>query len=87
MNHYLILCRSITYAQRTAQALRHAGIGAHILRAPQSVSREGCSHCVRVGERDLSAALETLARSGLSPKHVFAPTERGEYREVVHDLP
>ena len=31
MVYYLIICRSLTYAQRTAAALERAGIGADIL--------------------------------------------------------
>lgn len=44
MVYYLIVCRSLTYAQRTASALERAGITAHILRSPKMISGEGCSH-------------------------------------------
>lgn len=43
MLYYLIVCRSLTYAQRTAAALERAGITAHILRSPKSIAGEGCS--------------------------------------------
>ena len=42
MVYYLIVCRSLTYAQRTASALERAGITAHILRSPKMISGEGC---------------------------------------------
>ena len=42
MLYYLIVCRSLTYAQRTAAALERAGITAHILRSPKSIAGEGC---------------------------------------------
>lgn len=35
MLYYLIVCRSLTYAQRTASALERAGITAHIMRSPK----------------------------------------------------
>ena len=38
MVYYLILCRSLTYAQRTAAALERAGIGSHVFRAPRAVA-------------------------------------------------
>ena len=38
MVYYLIVCRSLTYAQRTASALERAGITAHILRSPDRKS-------------------------------------------------
>ena len=82
MVYYLIICRSLTYAQRTAQALERAGITAHILRSPRSVSGEGCSHAVKVAERNLARALQVLKRAGLSPKRIFLTEGTGDYREV-----
>ena len=87
MSYYLILCRSVTYAQRTARALERSGIRAHMLRAPRNISSEGCSHCVRVSRGDLADAIDVLRGNGLAPKHVFAALPDGGYREVTHDLP
>ena len=82
MVYYLIICRSLTYAQRTAQVLERAGITAHILRSPRSVSGEGCSHAVKVSERNLADALAILGRVGLPPKRVFIQAADGGYNEV-----
>ena len=41
MVYYLIVCRSLTYAQRTAAALERAGITAHIRRSPRAIDQEG----------------------------------------------
>jgi len=83
MIYYLIVCRSLTYAQRTQAALERAGIPAHILRSPRVIDSEGCSHSVKVSERNLTAALVVLARSGLSPKRVFIMASDGSYKEVL----
>ena len=82
MLYYLIVCRSLTYAQRTAAVLERAGITAHILRAPKSIDSEGCSHAVKVSERNLSLALTLLTREGLSPKRVYIVSADGTYNEV-----
>ena len=82
MLYYLIVCRSLTYAQRTAAALERAGISAGILRSPKSVSGEGCSHCVRIAKRDLDLALVVLRRGGLEPKRVFTALKDGSYMEM-----
>ena len=82
MVYYLIICRSLTYAQRTAQALERAGITAHILRSPRSISGEGCSHAVKVSERNLADALTILGRVGLAPRRVFIQSADGSYKEV-----
>lgn len=79
--YYLIVCRSLTYAQRTELALSRAGIPGRILRSPKAIDADGCSHSVRVLERDLGPALVALKRAGLPPKRVFVATGE-EYREV-----
>lgn len=82
MVYYLIICRSLTYAQRTATALERAGITAHIMRSPRSVSGTGCSHAVKISERRLSDALTVLNRVGLSPERVYIMSADGSYKEV-----
>ena len=81
MLSYLIVCRSLTYAQRTAAALERAGITACLLRSPKSIAGEGCSHSVRIARRRLDDALRVLRRAGLYPKRVVL-SAGGEYREV-----
>lgn len=82
MVYYLIICRSLTYAQRTARVLERAGITGYIMRAPKSIAGEGCSHCVKVAERWLAASLKALNREGLGPKRVYLQEPDGSYSEV-----
>ena len=81
--YYLILCRSLTYAQRTAYALERVGITAPIQRAPSAIAEEGCSHAVRVSEYQLKKALSALARANMMPSRIFLSGQDGGYREVV----
>lgn len=83
MVYYLIVCRSLTYAQRTAAVLERAGITAHILRSPKGIDREGCSHAVKVAERNLADALVILGRAQLSPKRIYIMSSDGSYKEVL----
>ena len=83
MLYYLIVCRSLTYAQRTAAALERAGISAHMLRSPKSIAGEGCSHSVKVSQRNLTDALKVLHRVGLDPVRVYITQGDGSYREVL----
>lgn len=82
MVYYLIICRSLTYAQRTAAALERAGITAYIMRAPKTIAGEGCTHAVKVSERRLSDALQVLKRVEMSPQRVFIADADGSYKEV-----
>lgn len=83
MLYYLFQCRSLTYAQRTSAALERAGITAHILRSPKSIAGEGCSHSVKVSQRNLADALKVLHWVGLEPKRIFITEGDGSYREVL----
>ena len=82
MLYYLILCRSLTYAQRTAAALERAGISAYILRSPKSIAGEGCSHSVKIAHRSLARALSVLERAGLEHKRIFVTGGDDSYQEV-----
>lgn len=82
MVYYLIVCRSLTYAQRTALALERAGITAHILRSPKIISGTGCSYSVKISQRSLSSGLVVLNKVGLTPERVYITSGDGSYREV-----
>ena len=83
MVNYLILCRSLTYAQRSASVLDRAGIPDHIVRCPKGLTTEGCSHCVRISGRAFERALETLLRAGLKPEQIFGKNGAGAFEEVA----
>ena len=82
MLYYLIVCRSLTYAQRTAAALERTGITARVLRSPKSIAGEGCSHSVKISQRNLPEALLVLQRADLAPKRIFITAGAGSYQEV-----
>ena len=71
MIYYLIVCRSLTYAQRTAKILEGSGISGIVTKAPQGVSDGGCTYCVKVSEKRLSAALVALKAAGANPGTIY----------------
>ncbi len=81
MEHYLIIARSVTYAQRMQKALSRSGIRCQIFRAPRELSRLGCAYAVQISCGDLAAALSVLHRESLAPVQVYL-TQRGFYQEV-----
>lgn len=83
MVYYLIMCRSLTYAQRTAHTLERAGITARILRSPASISPSGCSYSVKISGRNLSKTLEILNRFQLPHLGIFVGTSEQGYQEVT----
>lgn len=82
MLYYLIVCRSLTYAQRTAAVLERAGISAYMLRSPKSIAGEGCSHSVKIAQRNLAAALTVLNRVGLNSNRIYIAAGDGSFKEV-----
>lgn len=82
MVYYLFICRSLTYAQRTARVLERAGMTGHVMRTPKLISKEGCNYCVKISEQKLADALKLLQREGMTPKQVYLQNADGAYREV-----
>ena len=85
MDYYLILARSVTYAQRMQRVLERAGIRCQIARAPRELTDLGCAYTVRLAVQDLTQALIVLHRESLDPVQIFL-NERGVIQEVAHDL-
>lgn len=81
MEHYLILARSITYAQRMQRALDKIGIRSYIYRAPRDLTERGCAYALKIAVSDLSAALTAINREALNPVQIFL-YQQGTYREV-----
>lgn len=82
MVYYLIVCRSLTHAQRTASVLERVGIAAHVIRAPRGMDSGGCSHAVKIAEHRLGNALMVLRRAELSSSRIFMVSADGGYKEV-----
>lgn len=71
MVSYLIICRSLTHAQRTARVLERAGISAIVMRPPVSIPEKGCVYCVKISEKRLREALIALNNAGMSPGKIY----------------
>lgn len=73
--YFLLLCRSLTYAQRAEKQLERKGISASLVKAPKDIADKGCAYCLRVNPRQKDKALSVLRDSGLEPMTVY------EYRD------
>jgi len=82
MLHYLLMCRSLTYAQRASRALERIGITAIITKAPKSATGQGCNYCVKVSEKNLVRSITTLKDAGLGPTRIFLVSYDGSISEV-----
>ena len=78
---YLIMCRSLTYAQRAAKILERHAISAGVTKAPAGLSGNGCSYCVTVSYGKGIAAADILRREGLQGK-IFEQHPDNTFKEV-----
>ena len=79
----LILCRSLTYAQRSSRVLERAGITAAVLKASQSDSKTGCTYCVKLKESQQERALPLLDRAAIRRGKIYRLLDDGTYQEVT----
>ena len=81
MERYVILARSVTYAQRMQKLLGQAGIHCQISRAPRELTDHGCAYILHIDAQSVQQALVILRREGFDPLRVFLNLG-GQYREV-----
>jgi len=86
MLQYLLMCRSLTYAQRASRALERIGITAVITKVPKSITGQGCNYCVKVSEKNLVRSLAALKDAELGPTRVFLVSHDGSVSEVPYGL-
>ena len=82
MEYYLILARSVTYAQRMQRVLERTGVRCQIFRGPRDLTDRGCAYAVQIAEGDLTAALTALRGASMDPAEIFL-SQRGTFREVA----
>jgi len=80
--NYIIMCRSLTYAQRASRQLERAGISAFITKAPQGVTASGCSYGVSIRERALNSSLAVIKSAGIKVGKVYRQEVAGAVVEV-----
>ncbi len=76
------MCRSLTYAQRTAKVLEHAGISTIVMRPPVKIPEKGCIYCVKISEKRLRDALIALNYAGMSHGKIYILYADGSGAEV-----
>ena len=72
MDHYLIVCRSVTQAQRAGRLLTSIGITNQVFRSPAGLTERGCSYSVRIRASALDSAMSLLKARQINPVKVVA---------------
>lgn len=74
--HWILMCRSLTTAQKAAKHLQKLGIFATVTKAPQSANPGGCTYGVKIADRNLDAAEEALRAAGIRIEKTLPAPER-----------
>lgn len=83
MEHYLLIARSVTQAQRMERALSRAGLRGTIFRTPMELTEgKGCTYAVKIAPSAAEAALQAIQQEGLRPVQIFFAGPNG-YQEVA----
>ena len=82
MEHYWVIARSVTYAQRMQAALGRCGVRCRMFRAPRELVELGCAYALEIPETEIRRAMECFHREQLRPVGVYL-TDRGTFREVA----
>ncbi len=82
MKHYLIMCRSVTSAQRAAKLLERALIRAAVTKAPSHLTRSGCAYALRLHAK-LEEAVRILRKNEIVFGKIYLSEDGKEYREVT----
>ena len=77
----LIMCKSLTTAQRGALLLERRGISASVVKAPQHLRGSGCGYALSL-YRNLEEAVMTLRNARLLTGKIYCRLDNGEYQEV-----
>lgn len=82
MEQNLIMCRSLTYAQRAMHTLERGGVTVSLIKVPQAISTTGCSYGIRVPARRLWYCLDLLRENHQSFGKVFRYLPDGSLEEI-----
>ena len=81
MKHYLIMCRSVTAAQRAVRLLERSLIHAAVTKAPSHLTRSGCTYAVRLRGKP-EEAVRLLRKNDIIFGKIYVSEDGKEYREV-----
>lgn len=78
----LILCRSLTQAQKSAALLERRGIFAAVVKAPQTLRGNGCGYAISLHRRP-EEALMLMRQNQITFGKVYLRQENGTFREMT----
>jgi hypothetical protein len=82
MDRCLLVCSSVTYAQRAKKQLNNKGIYAAIIKTPSEASLDGCHYAVSINKKDLTRAVKILNEMDLAVKKIYL----SQHGEIIEEM-
>lgn len=82
MTQYLIMCTSLTNAQRSQRLLERAGINTSIIKAPQGLNTLGCGYSLSL-YKGIDEAAALLSKNNMLKGKIFIRELNSDYKEVT----
>jgi len=82
MTQYLIMCTSLTNAQRSQRLLERAGINTSIIKAPQGLNTLGCGYSLSL-YKGIDEASALLSKNNMLKGKIFIRELNSDYKEVT----
>lgn len=77
----LIVCRSITYAQKVMHMVNRAGCWAGLDKTPSQIRMKNCSYSVTIAEKDLVYITNLLNSNNISNIEIYI-YQNNEYKKI-----
>lgn len=81
MTQYLIMCTSLTNAQRCQRILERAGINTSLVKAPQGLNTLGCGYSLSL-YKSVNEAVSLLRKNNMLKGKIFVKESDSGYNEV-----
>ena len=78
----LIICRSVTYAQRAQNILQRRGYTATLVRPSVEIVGGSCGYAIKIAEKYLTDAVYALRSNGINPVRTVIVQRDGRVHEV-----
>lgn len=77
---YLIMCRTLTFAQKSSKLLEKYAIDSIVVKAPQKLTGGGCGYAVNVPRKG-EEAIVIMKRNNMISGKIYR-VQNGEYIEI-----
>lgn len=81
MNKILIVCKSVTNAQKIMNIIDNSGFWVSISRTPSDIKMKSCSYSVIIYQKDIEKIQKILYKKNIQPLNMYLYANNGTYHK------